>query len=30
MRPMQIEAEKRRNNADARDLADRLHAFYAA
>jgi transcriptional regulator with XRE-family HTH domain len=30
MRPMQVEAERRRNNADARDLADRLHAFYAA
>jgi transcriptional regulator with XRE-family HTH domain len=30
MRPMQVEAERRRNNVDARDLADRLHAFYAA
>lgn len=30
MRPLQQEAERRRNNADARDLADRLHAFYAA
>ncbi|UOZ09085.1 MULTISPECIES: helix-turn-helix transcriptional regulator [unclassified Amycolatopsis] len=30
MRPLQEEAERRRNNADARDLADRLHAFYAA
>jgi transcriptional regulator with XRE-family HTH domain/tetratricopeptide (TPR) repeat protein len=30
MRPMQVEAERRRNNADARDLADRLYAFYAA
>jgi len=30
MRPLQEEAERRRNNADARDLADRLNAFYAA
>ncbi|MFC9250702.1 helix-turn-helix transcriptional regulator [Amycolatopsis thailandensis] len=30
MRPLQVEAERRRNNADARDLADRLNSFYAA
>jgi tetratricopeptide (TPR) repeat protein len=30
LKPMQVEAERRRNNADARDLADRLHVFFAA
>ncbi|WP_026360503.1 helix-turn-helix transcriptional regulator [Amycolatopsis nigrescens] len=30
MRPMRDEAERRRNNGDARDLADRINAFYAA
>ncbi|MDT8910378.1 helix-turn-helix transcriptional regulator [Amycolatopsis sp. PS_44_ISF1] len=30
MRPLQAEAERRRNNADARELADRLKIFYAA
>jgi hypothetical protein len=30
MRPLQAEAERRRNNVDARDLADRLKIFYAA
>jgi transcriptional regulator with XRE-family HTH domain len=30
LKPLQIEAELRRNNADARDLADRLSAFFAA
>lgn len=30
MRPLQAEAERRRNNPDARDLADRLKIFYAA
>jgi tetratricopeptide (TPR) repeat protein len=28
--PLQVEAELRRNNPDARDLADRLNAFFAA
>jgi hypothetical protein len=28
--PLQAEAELRRNNPDARDLADRLNAFFAA
>ncbi|WP_205660516.1 helix-turn-helix transcriptional regulator [Amycolatopsis antarctica] len=30
MKPLLIEAERRKNNADARDLAERLNAFYAA
>ncbi|WP_410659603.1 hypothetical protein [Amycolatopsis sp. lyj-112] len=30
MRPLQIDAERRQNNTDARDLAKRLNAFYAA
>jgi transcriptional regulator with XRE-family HTH domain len=30
LKPLQVEAELRRNNTDARDLADRLNAFYAA
>jgi hypothetical protein len=30
LKPLQEEAERRRNNSDARDLADRLNAFYAA
>ena len=30
MRPLLVEAERRRNNSDARDLAERLNAFYAA
>ena len=30
LRPLQVEAELRRNNPDARDLADRLSAFFAA
>jgi tetratricopeptide (TPR) repeat protein len=30
MRPLLAEAERRRNNADARDLADRLKSFFAA
>ncbi|UJW34291.1 helix-turn-helix domain-containing protein [Saccharothrix sp. AJ9571] len=30
MMPLKVEAERRRNNADARDLADRINAFYAA
>ncbi|WP_370950490.1 tetratricopeptide repeat protein [Amycolatopsis sp. cg5] len=30
LKPLQVEAEQRRNNPDARDLADRLHAFFAA
>ncbi|MFI7121852.1 hypothetical protein [Amycolatopsis sp. NPDC049868] len=28
-RPLQVEAERRRNNADARNLAERLNAFYS-
>jgi len=30
LKPLQAEAELRRNNTDARELADRLNAFYAA
>ncbi|MGH3515941.1 MAG: helix-turn-helix domain-containing protein [Haloechinothrix sp.] len=30
MNPMKIEAERRSNNADARDLSERINAFYAA
>lgn len=30
MKPMQIEAERRSNNPDAHDLAERINAFYAA
>ena len=30
MRPMKDEAEKRKNNPDARELAERLNAFFAA
>ncbi|RZQ62219.1 helix-turn-helix transcriptional regulator [Amycolatopsis suaedae] len=30
MEPLKVEAERRRNNTDARDLADRINAFYAA
>ncbi|WP_158879874.1 helix-turn-helix transcriptional regulator [Amycolatopsis anabasis] len=30
MKPLKEEAERRRNNVDARDLAERINAFYAA
>jgi tetratricopeptide (TPR) repeat protein len=30
LKPLQVEAELRRNNVDARDLADRLRVFFAA
>lgn len=30
MKPLKVEAERRRNNPDARDLAERINAFYAA